>query len=182
MNFYVTPLDSSCTLVLGYHWLNQYNPLIDWVHNRITFHTNTPNEPPTVPLPKNPELALPKASPADQMKPGVTPRVTLINAKAFRCESSMQGSQCFRLQVATPEATGRSVSWFVPQSSISLQTLAPASNGSTHFRRFWIDLRPHWVVSLLLILSHGLLYVSVILLYLIFSILLDYILTSDLHP
>ena len=115
VNFYVTLLDSSCTLVLRYHWLNQYNPLIDWVHNHITFQTNTPNEPPAVQLPKNPtmakpELAPPKVSPADQTKPGVTPRVTLINAKAFKRESTMQGSQCFRLQVATPEATGRSVS------------------------------------------------------------------------
>ena len=36
VNFYVTPLDLSCTLVLGYHWLNKYNPSIDWVHKRIT--------------------------------------------------------------------------------------------------------------------------------------------------
>ena len=42
VNFYVTPLDSSCTLVLGYCWLNQYNPSIDWVHNCIMFRTNTP--------------------------------------------------------------------------------------------------------------------------------------------
>ena len=45
-----------------------------------------------------------------------------------------------------------------------------------------IDLRPHWVVGLLLILSHGLLYVSIILLYLILSVLLVYISTPDLHP
>ena len=57
-----------------------------------------------------PEPALPKASPADRTKPGVTLRVTLINAKAFKRKSTMQGSQCFCLQVATPEATGRSVS------------------------------------------------------------------------
>ena len=74
------------------------------------------------------------------------------------------------------------MSWFVPRSSISLRTLAPASDGSTHFRHFQIDLQPHWVIGLLLILSHGLLYVSIILLYLIFSILLDYISTSDLRP
>ena len=57
-----------------------------------------------------PELAPPEVSPADQTKPGATPRVTLINAKAFRCESTMQASQCFHLQVVTPEATGQSVS------------------------------------------------------------------------
>ena len=115
INFYVTPLDSSCTLVLGYCWLNQYNPSIDWVHNRIMFHMSTPNELPMVQLPENPTMAKPKpappkASPADQTKSRVTPRVTLINAKAFRHESTMQGSQCFCLQVTTPEATGWSVS------------------------------------------------------------------------
>ena len=111
INFYITPLDSSCTPVLRYRWLNQYNPSIDWVHNCIMFHTNMPDKSPPVQLLKNPimakpEPAPPKASPADQTKPGATLRVTLINAKAFRRESTMQGSQCFCLQVATPKAMG----------------------------------------------------------------------------
>ena len=111
VNFYVTPLDSSCTLVLRYRWLNRYNPLIDWVHNHIIFCTIAPDESPPVQIPKNPimakpNLAPPKLSPADWMKSGTTLRVTLINATAFRCESTMQGSQCFRLQGTTPEAAG----------------------------------------------------------------------------
>ena len=74
-----------------------------------------PDELPPVQILKNPvmvntDLTLPKLSPADQTKPGTTPRVTLINAKAFRCESMMQGSQCFCLQVVTPEAVGCLVS------------------------------------------------------------------------
>ena len=109
VDFYVTPLDSSCTLMLGHHWLACSNPLIDWVKGSLRFHTKaTPLLPPApTPSPEVEPVKL-KLSPADWSKPGKPPRVTLINAKVFACESTMQGSQCFRLQVATPKATGRS--------------------------------------------------------------------------
>ena len=111
MNFYVTPLDSSCTLVLGHHWLTTYNPSIDWVKGCIRFHAKaTPVSPLSPPLTPSSETkpVQPKLSPADQSKPGKPLRVTLINAKVFACESTMKGSQCFRLQVTTPKATCRS--------------------------------------------------------------------------
>ena len=84
VNFYVTPIDLSCTLVLGHRWLTTYNPSIDWVKGSICFHTKaTPASPPSPTLTPSPKPIHLKLSPADRSKPGRPPRVTLIKAKAF---------------------------------------------------------------------------------------------------
>jgi len=49
--FYVTLLNSSCSVVLGYNWLTHYNPLIDWVLSSITFPAIDKENPVSEPRP-----------------------------------------------------------------------------------------------------------------------------------
>lgn len=98
--FYVTPLDSACTAVLGYNWLTQHNPVIDWVLGSITFrsstsalHTNSPQTPQASPPPQEPPT--PISSPPDDTPP---PSISLVNAAAFLCACKLPGSQAFQLR------------------------------------------------------------------------------------
>ena len=75
VNFYVTSLDSSCTLVLRHHWLTRYNPSIDWVKGSINFHMKVTSVSLSTPIPmpapnSDPEPINPKLSPANWSKPG----------------------------------------------------------------------------------------------------------------
>jgi len=88
LTLFVTLLDQSFTIVLGYHWLTHYNPLIDWVLGSIFFWQSAQHEsltsPPvkTSPL-KPPDPVLEFMKPIPLVEPQKTPRVTLINATAY---------------------------------------------------------------------------------------------------
>src|SRR5467141_3104534 len=118
LTFYVTPLDQSCTIVLGYCWLTHYNPSIDWVLGSIFFRQPSQHEseispsiktlPSSAPLPNIrdsvPELSK-SVPPVEPRKP---PEVTLINATVYSRTSKLEGSKCFQLWISLPEVNGHS--------------------------------------------------------------------------
>jgi Retroviral aspartyl protease len=121
LTFYVTLLDSSCSMVLGYNWLKQYNPLIDWISGHIYFHSSNhrglaPLTSPVVadslmqtPPPANTPLAssipIPDSNPEipETPKPFITPPpISMINTTAYLHASKLPGSITFQLQL-TPD-------------------------------------------------------------------------------
>src|SRR5882724_7515602 len=131
LTFYVTPLDQSCTIVLGYCWLTHYNPSIDWVLGSIFFWQLLQHESkssPSVetflssaPLPKLPDPVpdIPKSIlPVEPRKP---PRVTLINAAAYSRACKLEGSNCFQLRISLPEVTGHSTT--TSETKVDMSTI-----------------------------------------------------------
>src|SRR6202040_231264 len=115
--FYVTMLDPSCFMVLGYNWLTRYNPLIDWVLSSITFQSTRIENPvpETRPLMRasiSEEMELPSTSDpydpefrVESTTPLVKPKIDilLINAVAYLQACSLPGSQQFSLNLADIE-------------------------------------------------------------------------------
>ena len=112
LDFYVTPLDSFCSLVLGYNWLVQHNPLIDWVNGLINFHPFlqenlapshiTPNTPLAslffldTPLQLSDSVVSIPAS-ETSMSNSEWSNIAIIGAAAFLRTSKLPGSHNFEL-------------------------------------------------------------------------------------
>ncbi|KIK74744.1 hypothetical protein PAXRUDRAFT_174800, partial [Paxillus rubicundulus Ve08.2h10] len=98
--FYVTPLDSACSLVLGHNWLTCYNPLIDWVLGI----DSTPAD--------MPHFSDPKA-----------PHIALINAAAFVLTCRLEGSMQFSLHLHSEESKLHTTS--AKADPVDLSTVPP---------------------------------------------------------
>jgi hypothetical protein len=127
LTFYVTSLDSSCSTVLGYNWLKQYNPLIDWISGHISFRSSDhrglapstspvvadplPQTPPPVNTPLAPSIPIPDSNPKipETPEPFVTPPpISMINAAAYLRASKLPGSVTFQLQLTPDGLFGKS--------------------------------------------------------------------------
>jgi hypothetical protein len=94
LDFLVTPLDPSCSAVLGHDWLVRYNPLIDWTTSSITFRT--PAQPVSVSTPP-PTLATPLDPPESTSKPVFS----LVTARAFLRACKKDGSPVYQLRASS---------------------------------------------------------------------------------
>ena len=114
--FFVTPLDSSCVLILGHSWLTHYNPLIDWVLGHIEFQKGTLRMPAALVPPSvesTPMSASAAAHPPDSpltsnSPPLSAPYVSLIGTATFTRTCKLPGATNFTLYICAEDAKLRS--------------------------------------------------------------------------
>ena len=142
LNFYVTLFDSSCSLVLGYNWLTQHNPLISWVNGSINFHSSLQENLASSYVVANTLLAslffldIPLQSsdstvsiPASEtsVSKSEQPNIAIIGTAAFLCASKLLGSSNFKLCLCSSD---------IQANSTKLVEAPDLSNVSSKYHEF----------------------------------------------
>ena len=108
LSLFVTPLDPSCSLVLGYNWLTCYNPLIDWVLGSIKFCSQLLD---SLCLSLSTLSArsaqLPPQKPSENIASEPVPSISFINAAAFAHACNLPGVQSFRIHLSKTSIYGK---------------------------------------------------------------------------
>ena len=95
-SFYVTPLDGSCSLVLGHNWLTHNNPLIDWAMSSISFHSPEQSVPANLHTSSQPSTPPSSTEPPTSDPPRFSdrkaPHIALVSAPAFALACRLEGS------------------------------------------------------------------------------------------
>jgi len=128
LDFYITSLDSCCSLVLGHSWLTHYNPLIDWVSRSISFRLlsllQSPASVPPVETLVNPlfspaENPLQFTSSETSLSNPKQPHIVIISAPALLQASQLSGSKIFAIQFSSiVQAKSTTISEKIDLSSI----------------------------------------------------------------
>ena len=119
VNMFVTLLNSSCSVVLGYNWLTCYNPSIDWVLGSIIFYPHlleslTPSltsSAKKVQLPAQNSTILKTLPTLATLTPASIPLcIALIGTAAFALAFKQAGVQSFRIYLSDPSFSAKSAS------------------------------------------------------------------------
>ena len=127
LTFYVTLLDSICSVVLGYSWLTCYNPGIDWILRHITFCT-TPQEESSLTSADSPACMAAASTSLTLLKLSVS----LISAAAFLRASKLEGSQSFCIQLSNSSTFASACKATLDKRPPNLSTVPPKYHDFTN--------------------------------------------------